>query len=668
MRYHAIWKAVAILLAAVMFCIFCIGSFSFLFLINTNLYTEDIDTLKARLGDHRALELAEHLVRRYANENLSDVPPEVLSEVNGSPSQETLSDIARLTDGYWHYEIRDAQGHVVEYTEKNSDRIGTTLYFVRTDYLVLADEKNHEFRHTYQGTEYFFSYETSPAFDVTVYLDEGAITSAYGLSLDAIGFLYHFRYHILASIGISLLLLAGLWVYLCFAAGHSRKRDTILPGGLNRIPLDIYTLCILPTVMWLLYIAYTMTPSYNMYYVVGNTLDSDLPLKLIICCGATFAAGLLSSALIFAVAAQWKARPYFLHNSVLYRIWVILWKLLKRFGRLCFRLYRMLPVLWQWLLVGCGMGIILVGSILLQSPFLFSVAVMICIGIVIYGAWAFGTLLSGAKNLAQGKLNSKISSPYLVGAFGDFSQELNALADVTVAAADARLRSERMKTELITNVSHDIKTPLTSIINYTDLLHSAETPEQREEYLQILDRQSQRLKKLIEDLTELSKASSGNLRAELAPMDAVEALTQALGEFSDKLNFAQLTLCTQIPSQPMTILADGRLFWRATANLFSNVVKYALPGTRVYVSLTQEYGNAVICVKNISREPLNISADELMERFVRGDRSRNTEGSGLGLSIAASVMEVQKGRLELRIDGDLFDAKLMFKLKGIDPQ
>lgn len=660
MRYHPIWKALALLLAAVMFCIFCLGSFTFLFLIHTNLYTEDIDTLKARLGDHRAFELAEHLVYRYANENLSDVPQEVLFEVNGSPSQETLSDWVRLMDGYWSYEIRDAKGQVVEYTEKNSDRKGATLYSVRTAYLVLADEEQHEFRHAYQDTEYFLSYETSPAYDVTIYLDEGAVTAAYGLSLETIELLYRFRYHVLAVIGISFLLLAGLWVYLYLAAGRSRKREGIQPAGLNRIPLDIYALVIFPTVMWMLYIAYSMTPSYNMYYVIGNTLDSDLPLKLIICLAMSFSAGLLTTALLFSAASQWKARPYILHNSVLYRIWAVLWKLLKKFGRLCRRLYRMLPVTWQWLIVGFGMGVILIGSISLESAFWFGISVMVCLGIVIYGAWAFGTLLSGAKGMAQGKLSNKISSPYLIGAFAEFSQELNTLADVTVAAADARLRSERMKTELITNVSHDIKTPLTSIINYTDLLHSAQTPEQREEYLQILDRQSQRLKRLIEDLTELSKASSGNLRAELVPMDASEALTQALGEFSDKLEFAQLTLCTQIPTQPVMILADGRLFWRAAANLFSNVVKYALPGTRVYVSLTQEYGNAVICVKNISREPLNIRADELMERFVRGDRSRNTEGSGLGLSIAASVMEVQKGRLELRIDGDLFDAKLFF--------
>jgi signal transduction histidine kinase len=217
-----------------------------------------------------------------------------------------------------------------------------------------------------------------------------------------------------------------------------------------------------------------------------------------------------------------------------------------------------------------------------------------------------------------------------------------------------------MKTELITNVSHDIKTPLTSIINYVDLLRKPHTEAEGEEYLAVLARQSGQMKKLIDDLMDMSKAATGNMNMELTEMDAVEAVNQALGEFADKLAAVPLIPVVRCPDTPVMIRADGRLLWRTLSNLLQNAVKYALPGTRLYLDVTRVDGNAVISLKNISREELNISADELMERFVRGDASRNTEGSGLGLNIAKSLMELQKGQLQLMVDGDLFKATVVF--------
>ena len=489
-------------------------------------------------------------------------------------------------------------------------------------------------------------------------MEDAAITAAYGMKIETIRSLYNIRYHILAVMAASVLLCLGCLIYLCFAAGRRYEWDDIRAGGLNRIPLDLYIPAVVFACYWLCFAVYEMSPLDHMYQYAGNALAEDLLLKAIITAAFSFVGGLLGTALIFALAAQWKTPDRFwLKNTVLYRLlsWVFR-QILKLFG--------MLPVMWQWLLVGLGMGGVILFCIAVQSEFLLVVTAIHCILIVIYGAWAYGTLLQGAKRMAEGNLQHKIPTRFLIGAFRDMALQMNALADVTVAAANAQLRSDRMKTELITNVSHDIKTPLTSIINYTDLLRSAQTPEEQADYLAILDSQSQRLKKLIEDLTELSKASTGNLQANTAPMDALEALTQALGEFSDKLALAQLQVCTDIPGEPVIIQADGRLFWRVTANLLSNVVKYALPGTRVYISLKQVQPFAVISIKNISREPLNIGAEELMERFVRGDQSRNTEGSGLGLSIAASLMEVQKGRLDLEINGDLFAASLYFPLSG----
>ena len=229
-----------------------------------------------------------------------------------------------------------------------------------------------------------------------------------------------------------------------------------------------------------------------------------------------------------------------------------------------------------------------------------------------------------------------------------------------MVAAQKQLKSERMKTELITNVSHDIKTPLTSIINYVDLLQKPHTPEDEKVYLEVLARQSGRMKKLIDDLMEMSKASTGNLPVEITVVNAGEAVNQALGEFADKLAAAQITPVWQQPENTVYICADGRLVWRAMSNLLSNAVKYAQPGTRLYVDMTVVDQKVLISFKNISRDQLNVSADELLERFVRGEASRNTEGSGLGLNIAQSLMELQHGKLELLVDGDLFKVTLIF--------
>ena len=217
-----------------------------------------------------------------------------------------------------------------------------------------------------------------------------------------------------------------------------------------------------------------------------------------------------------------------------------------------------------------------------------------------------------------------------------------------------------MKTELITNVSHDIKTPLTSIINYVDLLQKPHTEEEQVQYLEVLDRQSQRLKKLIDDLMDMSKANTGNMVVEIACLDAVESVNQALGEFAEKLEKARLTPIFRHSVDSAPIWADGKLVWRVMSNLLGNAVKYAMPGTRLYIDLMVLEGKVVVSLKNISREELNVNAEELMERFVRGDQSRNTEGSGLGLNIAKSLMELQKGQLQLLVDGDLFKVTLTF--------
>ena len=219
-----------------------------------------------------------------------------------------------------------------------------------------------------------------------------------------------------------------------------------------------------------------------------------------------------------------------------------------------------------------------------------------------------------------------------------------------------------MKTELITNVSHDIKTPLTSIINYVDLLQKSPAPEEQAEYLAVLDRQAKRLKKLTEDLVEASKASTGNLPVHLAPTNLKEIIDQAIGEYEDRLTAAGLEPVIVLPQEGLSVLADGRLLWRVLDNLLNNACKYAQSGTRLYVEAAPQGDRAFLSMKNISRQQLNLSPDELMERFVRGDSSRNTEGSGLGLNIAKSLVELQQGKFTLAIDGDLFKAVISLPL------
>ena len=233
--------------------------------------------------------------------------------------------------------------------------------------------------------------------------------------------------------------------------------------------------------------------------------------------------------------------------------------------------------------------------------------------------------------------------------------QLNELGAAIGNAVDERIQSERFKAELITNVSHDLKTPLTSIINYVDLLKKQDIDNPKaQEYIEVLDRKSQRLKKLTEDLVEASKASTGSLSVHLDRLGMVQLVQQALGEFEEKFAQSRLTVVPAFPEEECSILADGRHLWRVIDNLLSNCNKYALEGTRIYVEVCRWEGKVVLSIKNISRQPLNIPAERLMERFVRGEESRTTEGSGLGLSIARSLTELQGGTFRLDIDGDLF--------------
>ena len=270
-------------------------------------------------------------------------------------------------------------------------------------------------------------------------------------------------------------------------------------------------------------------------------------------------------------------------------------------------------------------------------------------------------LKKGGERLAGGDLDYKTPTDHMYWDLQAHAKNLNAISAGMAVAVDERLKSERMKYELLTNVSHDIKTPLTSIINYVDLLKGQDIPEgPAREYIAVLERQAARLKKLIADLIEVSKATTGNITVHAEPLHPGELLRQCVGEYDERLRAQTLEVVLTVPEQEPSIYADGRLLWRVFDNLLGNAVKYAMPGTRVYIDLQTDGAQVVISLKNISRERLGIDASELMERFVRGDAARATEGSGLGLSIAQSLTELMHGRFSLTVDGDLFKIVLHF--------
>ena len=313
----------------------------------------------------------------------------------------------------------------------------------------------------------------------------------------------------------------------------------------------------------------------------------------------------------------------------------------------------------QFLIIGCvfsGAGVFLLALMAVD------VAVMI---FAIRKADGLDLIMDGLKKISDGELQYKINTDTLTGKQKVMAEYINNIGGGLDAAVENSLKKERMQTELITNVSHDLKTPLTSIINYVDLMKRENPTDPKiQEYLRILDEKSQRLKVLTEDVVEASKASTGNIKLEMNDIDFVEMVQQVIGEFEEKFQEKNLTMMVHFTDEPSIIYADGQRMWRVLENVFGNVVKYAMEGTRVYAEISNRNKKVTFSLKNISAQPLNISADELTERFIRGDVARNTEGSGLGLSIAKSLTELQGGEFKLYLDGDLFKVMITFATKN----
>ena len=488
------------------------------------------------------------------------------------------------------------------------------------------------------------------------------IQDDYALANWVAGMAYALRYWIYAIIAAAALLVAVCFVFLLCAAGHRPGVEGVRPGWGTKIPLDLLTAAVALVLFW------------GIQMVVEANFGG-IGVVLVVVLGPAILAGVftgwcMSLALRVKLGGWWR-------NTVIYVALRWAWKVLKKLGgglraagRGLAGLLGGVPLVGKTVLIFLGLCVLEGLGILVSLGFFWSWGVLAFLWVlekillflaVLAVALMCRKLLLGGRALAAGDLAYQVDTSRMVLDFKSHGEDLNHIAQGMAAAVDQRMRSERMKTELITNVSHDIKTPLTSIINYADLIgKEPRDSEKIPEYAAVLTRQSERLKRLIEDLVEASKASTGNLEVDLAPCQPGVLLTQAAGEYEQKLKDAGLDLVTRQPEAPVTILADGRRLWRVFDNLMNNICKYAQRGTRVYLTLEERDGQAVISFKNTSRAPLDIPAEELLERFVRGDAARGGEGNGLGLSIAKSLTELQKGTLDLTVDGDLFKVVLRF--------
>lgn len=442
---------------------------------------------------------------------------------------------------------------------------------------------------------------------------------------------------------MSLILLVMIAVYLFWAIGYKKGEEGIHLNVIDQVPYEIIsTICL-------------MVLSVSLA-IVTNSFDVFIYYAIIILYIMAYLIGYLACAIWGITTIKRIKAKTFWKSFLSYKVLRWFYHKIKNFMReMDQKTSSSKKVFWYY------WGFIVISVVL---------ASMIGIGIRlillgVFWLWAFyrlkkynrqqNEIKEALQKIYEGKTNIYLEDQELEGVLKEMAVYINDIAGGFSNAIEEGLRSERLKTELITNVSHDIKTPLTSIINYVDLLKKEEIPNEKiKEYIDILDKKSYRLKKLTEDLVEASKVSSGNVKLNMEEINLKELIHQSIGEFKDRLEGKNLKIEMSMPEDDIKIKADNRYLYRVIENLLSNVTKYALDGSRVYIDLKKERNNIEVSMKNISKDKLNISSEELMQRFVRGDKSRYTEGSGLGLSIAKSLTELQGGEFTIYIDGDLF--------------
>lgn len=635
-------KAAAFVLTLVFGVLTVLGSVGVGILISYDVFLDGGDFMRQTMYEGscvRSIDIADSFLRgTLANAGVlvSDGTYDYSTVENGDVTEEeraqVISDLPRVFAEEFSRDAADC--HLTVTVRGNGEVVGTFENFELTD----GDKPLY-------ATQETFTYALNTGNTAMVTIAADLLRSE-----NAPSYSYLLCQWLLEHTGLTIFLTAlfALLALFCFcfslaAAGHWQGHEGIHLTWLDKIPADV----------WLIVLLCTFFIGWEAYYGWGRVF---------------FCAALVPFVLLFlcAFAAQCKAGTV-LRASLIARFGRLIWRIVRAVFRALWRIAKSLPLIWKTALA--GLILVFIEFVLfmqdyygtLAAPFLaLKFAELLA---VLYVAVNLRTLQKGGEKLADGDFSSPIDTRYLIGDFKRYGQELNDVQSGLEQAVQEQMKAEHLKTELITNVSHDIKTPLTSIVNYVDLLKKEDIPSpEAREYIAVLDRQSHRLKKLTEDLVEASKASSGVLNVDLQPTDVNVLFSQIEGEYQERLAACQLTLVTQPPAPGTVIRADSRLLSRVMDNLVSNICKYALPSTRVYVVSTLSREAVTISFKNVSRDELNISPDELMERFVRGDASRHTEGSGLGLSIARSLVQLQGGRFDLAIDADLFRADITFPL------
>ena len=539
-----------------------------------------------------------------------------------------------------YQEVKDNMKNQKIYWNFVNGKIETNLTYINEDNI----KYNYAYRNSSYGSNHSQKVKEFGDYDIYSSYEEDKTAQAtnFLFNKNIYDFMLQHKQLPIYSCLMSLVLLVIIAIYLFWAIGYKQDEEGISLNAMDQIPYEIISMICFSFLAIALSI---ITNFFDMYHYVVVTLYMIAYLIGYLACAIW---GVTTIKRIKA-KAFWKS---FLSYKIIRWFYYKTKKFISEMNRKTSSSKKVFWYYWGFIvisvvlasMIGTGISLILLG---------------------VFWLWAFyrlrrynrqqNEIKEALQKIYEGKTQIYLEEQELEGVLKEMAVYINDIAGGFSNAIEESLKSERLKTELITNVSHDIKTPLTSIINYVDLLKKEEIPNQKiKEYINILDKKSYRLKKLTEDLVEASKVSSGNVKLNREEINLKELIHQSIGEFKDRLEGKNLKIEMSMPEGDIKIKADNRYLYRVIENLFSNITKYALDGSRVYIDLKKERNKIEVSIKNISKDQLNISSEELMQRFVRGDKSRYTEGSGLGLSIAKSLTELQGGEFTIYIDGDLF--------------
>ncbi len=625
--YHIVFKTVCLILASLSLVISVLSAFSLAFLIASDAYRQPFAQIESsyweRQYDWLPLEIA-HRFDDYVYEKTDFA---------------SFLDSVRFDEVMFYTDIYNDDGHLIYSDYEGQETVLTMEEICGVGGQWLRVESYDEGDHmTWDSRDY----------RVLVYVTDFQRTGNQETTVWLMKVVYAFRIPLIPIFFSSLLLFFVLTVFLCIAAGKRGKEPRCHTTVFDRVFLEIYFaigFAVILVEWWFLEIA----PGLLWFSLASGCLFALLDALLLLL-------------LLMTVAVRVKEKMLF-ESTLLYRLFLIVKQILKK-----------ILLIWEEMFlvpkIAISLSLLALFDLFLAANLGFDLFLFVLLveglglmGLLIrYGA-SIQRIGQDQRELALGNLDHRCDLTLLPMGLRSLGEDLNRSAAGMEKAVEEKVKSERFKAELITNVSHDIKTPLTSIINYVDLLKKEPIKNKRfQEYLEVLERQSNRLKKLTEDLVESSKAASGTLSFELCPCDLKVLMEQAFAEYQVQLEEKGLTASLSFPDHPCLVMADGKRLWRVLDNVMNNICKYSLSGTRVLGTLEEKEKRVYLILRNISSTPLFHSGSDLTERFVRGDCSRNTEGSGLGLAISKSLVEMQNGSFQVTVDGDLFKVMISFDL------